>query len=104
MTIRQHETISIDPAGVLGVVLKVVVPKYFGNICHAHRGSGMTAVSALYRIHTQGSYSVGEVSTRGHRQLLQMRQDKPAIVAQTALPVNQYHLNQGIKPLQKDPY
>jgi len=41
MAIGKHETVTIPPTGVGGIVFHVVVPKDFGNVSHTHGSTGV---------------------------------------------------------------
>ncbi len=59
MAIGQDETVAIGPVGVARVVLEVVVPQDFGDVRHAHWGSGVATVGLLDGVHTKGADGVG---------------------------------------------
>src|SRR5690606_29537438 len=66
VAIGKHETVAVYPVWVLRVVLEEVIPQDFGNICHAHWGTGVAGVGLLNGIHTEDANSVGKLLTRGH--------------------------------------
>jgi hypothetical protein len=44
VAVGQHEAVTVGERWVARVVLEVVAPKHFGDIRHAHGGTGMAAV------------------------------------------------------------
>src|SRR5690625_7026330 len=64
--VGHNEAVTVDPGGVLRVVLEEVVPQHFGDVSHAHGRSGMPAGGFLYRIHTEDANGISEVYARWH--------------------------------------
>ena len=67
MAVGQHEAVAVGELGVARVVLEVVTPQHFGDIRHAHRGTGVAAVGFLHGIHAEGTNGIGTLTTAGHR-------------------------------------
>src|SRR5471030_1836679 len=67
MTVGHHEAVTVSERWIARVVLQVVTPKYFGDIRHTHRGTGMAAVGFLHGIHAEGTNGVGTLTTAWHR-------------------------------------
>ncbi len=66
VAVGQDKTVAIGPLRVVRVVLEVVVPQYFGDIGHAHRGARMTGFGFLYGVHAQCADGVRQFGTRCH--------------------------------------
>ncbi len=67
VTIGQNEAVTVGPERVCGVVLQHFAPEHFGDIGHAHGGTGVPGVGLLDGIHGQGPDGVGEFSAGSHR-------------------------------------
>ena len=65
VTIGQHEAIPVGPGGILRVVLEEAAPQHLGDIGHSHGRTGVPGIGFLYRIHAQGTDSVGEFTAGG---------------------------------------
>ncbi len=66
MAVGQDETVTVEPLGVVGVVLEETVPQHLGDVRHSHGGARMAGLCLLHRIHAQGTDGIGEFFTRGH--------------------------------------
>src|SRR5690625_5317886 len=64
--VGHNEAVTVDPGGVLRVVLEEVVPQHFGDVSHAHGRSWMPAGGFLYRIHTEDANGISEFYARWH--------------------------------------
>lgn len=51
VTIRQDETVTISPVWIGWIMVQVITPQNFGNICHAHRGAGVAGIRFLHCVH-----------------------------------------------------
>ncbi|MOA15582.1 hypothetical protein D3C78_1357470 [compost metagenome] len=67
VAVGQHEAVAVGPFRVDRVVLQVIAPQHFGDVRHAHRGTGMAAVGFLHGIHAQCTDGIGSLTTAGHR-------------------------------------
>ena len=66
MTIREHESIAIDPARIGRIEVHDVAPEDLGDIGHPHRCTRMTRGGALHRIHGEGANGVREEAALRH--------------------------------------
>ena len=67
MAVGQHEAVAVGPLRVGRAVLQVVAPEHFGDVRHAHGGTGMAAVGFLHGIHAECADGIGSLTTAGHR-------------------------------------
>ncbi len=65
VAVGEHEPVAVDPVRVGRVVLQEAAPQHFGDIRHAHGGARVTRLGFLYRIHAQGTDSIGEITGSG---------------------------------------
>ncbi len=67
VAVGQHEAVAIGPQRVGRAVFQMVAPEHFGDVRHAHGGTGMAAVGFLHGIHAEGADGIGSLTTAGHR-------------------------------------
>ncbi|MCY1515307.1 hypothetical protein D9M68_498890 [compost metagenome] len=67
VAVGQHEAVAVGPLRIGRVVAQVIAPQHFGDVRHAHWGTGMAAVGFLHGIHAQCADGIGSLTTAGHR-------------------------------------
>ena len=70
MTGRQHETVTIGPIGLCGIVFHRPRPQHSCNIGHAHRHTLVARLCPMHRIHRQNTNGIGHLAEFGGHELV----------------------------------
>ena len=64
MAVGQHKTVAVVPLRVERVVFQMPVPQHFGDVGHAHRGTGVARLGRFDGVNGQHAHGVGHAA--GH--------------------------------------